>query len=44
MQLERPVKYIETRSECFQAMIHGRDQVDDIEVAAKNDGTITGCG
>jgi len=41
MQLGRPVKYIETRSECFQAMIHGRDQVDDIEVAAKNDGTIT---
>jgi carbon-monoxide dehydrogenase large subunit len=41
MQLERPVKYIETRSECFQAMIHGRDQIDDLEVAAKNDGTIT---
>lgn len=41
MQLERPVKYIETRSECFQAMIHGRDQIDDIEVAAKSDGTIT---
>src|ERR1700676_3001448 len=35
MQLECPVKYIETRSECFQAMIHGRDQIDDIEVAAK---------
>ncbi|HZO92897.1 MAG TPA: molybdopterin cofactor-binding domain-containing protein [Candidatus Baltobacteraceae bacterium] len=42
MQLERPVKYIETRSECFQAMIHGRDQVDDLEIAAKNDGTIVG--
>ena len=41
MQLERPVKYIETRSESFQAMIHGRDQIDDIEVAAKKDGTIT---
>jgi aerobic carbon-monoxide dehydrogenase large subunit len=41
MQLECPVKYIETRSECFQAMIHGRDQIDDIEVAAKSDGTIT---
>jgi len=41
MQLERPVKYIETRSECFQAMIHGRDQIDDLEVAAKSDGTIT---
>ncbi|HEY0615087.1 MAG TPA: xanthine dehydrogenase family protein molybdopterin-binding subunit [Candidatus Elarobacter sp.] len=42
MQLERPVKYIETRSESFQAMIHGRDQIDDLEIAAKNDGTITG--
>jgi len=42
MQLERPVKYIETRSECFQAMIHGRDQVDDLAIAAKNDGTIVG--
>jgi len=41
MQLERPVKYIETRSESFQAMIHGRDQIDDIEVAAMRDGTIT---
>jgi carbon-monoxide dehydrogenase large subunit len=42
MQLGRPVKYIETRSECFQAMIHGRDQVDDLEIACKKDGTITG--
>ena len=42
MQLERPVKYSETRSECFEAMIHGRDQVDDVELACKRDGTITG--
>jgi carbon-monoxide dehydrogenase large subunit len=42
MQLERPVKYVETRSECFEAMIHGRDQVDDLEIACKRDGTITG--
>jgi carbon-monoxide dehydrogenase large subunit len=41
-QLERPVKYIETRSESFQAMIHGRDQIDDLEIACKRDGTITG--
>jgi carbon-monoxide dehydrogenase large subunit len=41
IQLGRPVKFIETRSECFQAMIHGRDQIDDVEVAVKNDGTIT---
>lgn len=42
MQLERPVKYIETRSESFQATIHGRDQIDDLEIACKRDGTITG--
>lgn len=42
MQLERPVKYVETRSESFQAMIHGRDQIDDVEIAVKNDGTILG--
>jgi carbon-monoxide dehydrogenase large subunit len=42
LKLERPVKYIETRSECFQAMCHGRDQVDDLEIACKKDGTITG--
>ncbi|HEY1727398.1 MAG TPA: xanthine dehydrogenase family protein molybdopterin-binding subunit [Candidatus Baltobacteraceae bacterium] len=42
MQLGRPVKFTETRSECFTAMIHGRDQVDDVEVAVKNDGTILG--
>ncbi len=41
MQLERPVKYVETRSECFQAMIHGRDQVDDLEIACRRDGTVT---
>ncbi|HEX8805634.1 MAG TPA: molybdopterin cofactor-binding domain-containing protein, partial [Candidatus Aquilonibacter sp.] len=42
MQLQRPVKYTETRSECFQAMIHGRDQIDDLEIAARKDGTIVG--
>ena len=42
MQLERPVKYVETRSESFQAMIHGRDQIDDLEIACTRDGTITG--
>jgi carbon-monoxide dehydrogenase large subunit len=42
MQLGRPVKYVETRSECFQAMTHGRDQVDYLELAATRDGTITG--
>ncbi len=42
MRLGRPVKWSETRSECFQAMIHGRDQIADCEIAAKRDGTIVG--
>lgn len=42
MQLGKPVKWIETRRENIQATIHGRGQVGDIEVAFKNDGTITG--
>ena len=42
MTLERPVKFIETRSESFEAMSHGRDQIDDLEIACKNDGTVTG--
>jgi carbon-monoxide dehydrogenase large subunit len=41
-QLGRPVKWYEDRRENFQAMIHGRDQVDTVEIAAKRDGTITG--
>ena len=39
--LDAPVKYIETRSECFQSMIHGRDQVQNVEIAVQPDGTIT---
>src|SRR5215475_3763130 len=42
MQLNKPVKWIETRRENIQATIHGRGQVGNIEVAFKNDGTITG--
>jgi carbon-monoxide dehydrogenase large subunit len=38
----RPVKWIETRSENYQATIHGRDQVQDVEISARRDGTITG--
>ncbi|MGH9862795.1 MAG: xanthine dehydrogenase family protein molybdopterin-binding subunit [Candidatus Acidiferrales bacterium] len=41
MQLKRPVKWMESRRENFQATIHGRDQIDDVEVAVKKDGTIT---
>jgi carbon-monoxide dehydrogenase large subunit len=42
MRLGRPVKWSETRSENFQAAMHGRGQVDIIEVAARKDGRITG--
>jgi aerobic carbon-monoxide dehydrogenase large subunit len=40
--LGRPVKWTETRNENFQATIHGRDHVQDVEMAAKKDGTILG--
>ncbi len=42
MQLARPVKWAESRRENFQATIHGRDQIDDVEVAVKRDGSILG--
>ena len=41
-ELGRPVKWIETRRENFQAAMHGRGQIDIVEAAVKNDGTITG--
>ncbi|MBI4531706.1 MAG: xanthine dehydrogenase family protein molybdopterin-binding subunit, partial [Candidatus Latescibacteria bacterium] len=42
MQLGQPVKWIEGRRENMAATIHGRDQVGDVEIAVKNDGTILG--
>ena len=39
-QLARPVKWIETRRENFLATTHGRDQINDVELAVKKDGTI----
>ncbi|HJT57336.1 MAG TPA: molybdopterin cofactor-binding domain-containing protein, partial [Ktedonobacteraceae bacterium] len=42
MKTGHPVKWIEDRSENLAATIHGRDQVDYIEVAATKDGKITG--
>ncbi|MSQ33532.1 MAG: xanthine dehydrogenase family protein molybdopterin-binding subunit [Dehalococcoidia bacterium] len=42
LRLGRPVKWIEERRENFQGTIHGRDQVDYVEVAAQRDGVITG--
>ena len=40
--LGRPVKWTETRSENYQATTHGRDHVQDVELAGTKDGTITG--
>lgn len=37
-----PVKYVEDRTANFLQTIHGRDQVDYIEAAVKNDGTLLG--
>jgi carbon-monoxide dehydrogenase large subunit len=38
----RPVKWTETRAENYQATIHGRDHIQDVEMAARRDGTIVG--
>ncbi len=37
-----PVKWVESRSENYQATTHGRDHVQEIELAATKDGRITG--
>jgi carbon-monoxide dehydrogenase large subunit len=42
MKLGKPVKWIESRRENFLTAIHGRDQIDDVELAVKKDGTILG--
>ena len=42
MQLGRPVKWTETRSENFQATTHGRDHIQHVELAAGRDGKVTG--
>jgi carbon-monoxide dehydrogenase large subunit len=41
IQLNVPVKWTETRSENYQATIHGRDHVEYVEMAATRDGKIT---
>src|SRR3954470_11398017 len=41
-KLNKPVKYTETRSESLMAAHHGRDQIQDITITAKRDGTVTG--
>jgi carbon-monoxide dehydrogenase large subunit len=42
IRLGKPVKWIETRRENFQVTIHGRDEINYMEVAVKKDGTILG--
>ena len=39
-RLGRPIKWIEQRSEGYQATIHGRDQIQEIELAATSEGRI----
>jgi carbon-monoxide dehydrogenase large subunit len=41
-KLNAPVKWIESRSENFQSMTHGRAQIADYELAATRDGSVTG--
>jgi carbon-monoxide dehydrogenase large subunit len=40
--VNRPVKWTESRSENYRATIHGRDHIQEVEIAAKKDGTIVG--
>ena len=42
LRLARPVRYVETRTESMSVMTHGRAQVQDVELGARRDGTITG--
>jgi aerobic carbon-monoxide dehydrogenase large subunit len=41
-KLNKPVKYTESRSESLMAAHHGRDQIQDITITARRDGTVTG--
>jgi carbon-monoxide dehydrogenase large subunit len=41
-KLGKPVKWTETRSESLLAAHHGRDQIQDLVLTAKKDGTLTG--
>ncbi|MBC8093406.1 MAG: molybdopterin-dependent oxidoreductase [Pseudonocardia sp.] len=38
----KPIKWNETRSESLLAAHHGRDQIQDLTITAKRDGTVTG--
>jgi len=41
-KLGKPLKWIEDRSEAFMTTIHGRDIIGYVDIAGKNDGTVTG--
>ena len=41
-KLGKPVKWTETRSEAMLTAHHGRDQIQDITICARRDGTVTG--
>lgn len=41
-RFRRPVKYTESRSETMLSGHHGRDQIQDITLTARRDGTVTG--
>ena len=40
--LKRPIKWVEDRLEHFRATVHEREQVHEVELAARNDGTLLG--
>jgi carbon-monoxide dehydrogenase large subunit len=41
-RLRKPAKYTESRSETIMSGHHGRDQIQDVTITAKRDGTVTG--
>jgi carbon-monoxide dehydrogenase large subunit len=41
-RIGKPVKYIESRSDSILSAHHGRDQIQELELAAKRDGTVLG--
>ena len=42
IKTRRPVKWIETRRESLMAFLHSREQIHDVEIPVKRDGTILG--
>ncbi|KPV52726.1 carbon monoxide dehydrogenase, partial [Kouleothrix aurantiaca] len=41
-KLNRPIKFVEDRSENYRSSTHGRDHITDVEIAGTKDGMITG--